>query len=111
MHLSFVFALLLSILITIFAIANSTTVMINFLFTQVPVSQALVIFISAAVGALVVLIFSLMREFKLKRNLKKKKNEIEDLKEEKEELDDKLQELDADVKLEGKLPEKNDNVD
>ncbi len=91
--LNFIFSLLLAIVIAFFAIANSDVVTINFLVAEIPVSQALVIFISTTVGALIVLLFSLVNEFKLKRNLKKESKELEGLKEENSKLKDRLESL------------------
>lgn len=87
MQLGFILSLLFAILITVFAIQNSEVVDINFLFTNVPVSQALVIFISAAIGAIIVTILGLFRQFKLTKTIKDQKQEIERLKEENKKLE------------------------
>lgn len=81
MQLGFILSLLFAILITVFAIQNSDTVNINFLFANIPVSQALVIFISAAVGAIIVGILGFFRYFKLSKKIKEQKQEINELKE------------------------------
>ncbi|MBM7555439.1 LapA family protein [Halanaerobacter jeridensis] len=91
MRLNFIAALILSIIVASFAIVNSKIVTINLLFSKVSVSQALVIFISVAVGAIIALLFGLVKEIKLKRQLKEKKKELKDLEQEKKNLKQELQ--------------------
>ncbi|MBS4539688.1 LapA family protein [Clostridium sp. D2Q-11] len=91
MQLGFIVSLLFAILITVFALQNSDVVNINFLFTNIPVSQALVIFISAAFGAIIVTILGLFRQLKLTKKIKDQKHEISKLKEE----NTKLQEINS----------------
>ena len=91
MRLNFIIALILSIVVASFAIVNSKVVAINLLFTTVSVSQALVIFISVSVGAIIALLFGLVKEFKIKRELKEKKKEVKKLKEEKQDLKEELE--------------------
>ena len=97
MRVNFIAALILSIIVASFAIVNSKIVTINLLLTKVSVSQALVIFISVAVGAIIALLFGLVKEIKLKRKLKEKKKETKNLKTEKENLEQKLDNLEADT--------------
>ncbi|MGM0501186.1 MAG: LapA family protein [Bacillota bacterium] len=92
MRLNFIIALILSIVVASFAIVNSKVVAINLLFSTVSVSQALVIFISVAVGAIIALLFGLVKEFKLKRDLKDSKQQIKELEKENKQLKEELQE-------------------
>ena len=82
MRLNFILALILSIIVASFAIVNSKVVMINLLVTKVSVSQALVIFISAAIGSIISLLFGLVKELKLKKKLKNSRQKIKKLEEE-----------------------------
>lgn len=66
----FILSLIFSIFVAIFAIFNAETVKINFLFTKVEISQALVILISTALGAIIVLFMSFFRQLKLKKRIK-----------------------------------------
>lgn len=97
MRFNFIAALILSIIVASFAIVNSKIVTINLLLTKVSVSQALVIFISVAIGAIIALLFGLVKEIKLKRKLKEKKKETRNLKTEKENMEQKLANLEADT--------------
>ncbi|MFO7819802.1 MAG: LapA family protein [Halanaerobacter sp.] len=86
MRLNFIVALILSIIVASFAIVNSKIITINLLFTTVSVSQALVIFISVSIGAIIALLFGLVKEIKLKKQLKEKRKEVKDLIKDKENL-------------------------
>ncbi|MGM0369128.1 MAG: LapA family protein [Bacillota bacterium] len=90
MRLNFILALILSIIVASFAIVNSKVVMINLLVTTVSVSQALVIFISAAIGSIISLLFGLMKELKLKKKLKNSRQKIQKLEEKNENLEQQL---------------------
>lgn len=66
----FIISLVIAILIGIFAISNGEVVDVNLFVTTIQVSQAIVIFISALLGAVIVFIFETVRLWKLKRLLK-----------------------------------------
>lgn len=70
MQKGFVIILILSIIIGIFAISNSGVVAIDFIFTEVLLSQAIVIFICVLLGALLATIFGGLRQMSLKKNIK-----------------------------------------
>lgn len=93
MRLGFIMSLIFAIIVTIFAIQNSTPVDVNFLFGSAKVSEAIVIFISAIAGAVIVTILSLIREFKLKRKIKQQAKTIKTLKEENENIKSKLYDI------------------
>ncbi len=79
MKVNIILLFLIIIAVTVFAVSNSEVVAVNLLFTQVAISQALVIFISVALGGLMVFLLALIQEFKLKRKLKSKDKEINKL--------------------------------
>lgn len=86
MQLGFVMSLVFAIIIAIFALNNGEEVTIDFLFTTNEVSQALVILISTAFGAVMVAIFGLVRQIKLSLKVKEQGKKIKTLQEEKDEL-------------------------
>lgn len=93
MQFGFILSLLFAIIVTIFAIQNSDSVAINFLFAKVEISQALVIFISAALGAIIVTILGLVRQFKLTRKIKDQEKVVKGLEEEKSIFEQRINEL------------------
>lgn len=75
MQKGFVFVLILAILIGLFAISNSSVVAIDFIFTEVMLSQAIVIFICVLLGAIIASIFGWIRQMSLKKEIKQLKLE------------------------------------
>lgn len=79
MPFTVIIAFIFTIFITIFAVLNSSEVIIKIpFFGQFGISQAIVIIGSAAVGALIVYIFSLIKQFRLNMTIKKHKKIIKD---------------------------------
>lgn len=113
MRFNFIVALILSIIVASFAIVNSKIVTINLLFTTVSVSQALVIFISVSIGAIIALLFGFVKEIKLKKQLKEKKKEVKDLIKDKENLKEELtalkKEIEEDAKPKESIAEEENN--
>jgi putative membrane protein len=71
--------LIFSFLVAIFALWNSTEIIIRFPFLgEFTTSQALVIIGSATLGALITMIFSLIKNFKLNFQIKKQTKTIRD---------------------------------
>lgn len=66
----FIVGLVFAIIITIFALTNSSSVVINLVFYKFAASQALIIFISAALGAIIVISLGLVKQVKLKSHIK-----------------------------------------
>jgi uncharacterized integral membrane protein len=66
----FLVSLVFAIIITIFALTNANPVVINLIFYKFEASQALVIFISAALGAVIVASLGLVNQIKLKSQIK-----------------------------------------
>jgi uncharacterized integral membrane protein len=84
----FIVGLVFAIIITIFALTNANPVVINLFFYKFVASQALMIFISAALGAVIVTSLGLVKHIKLK-------SQIRTLRKENEELSAKIQNLTA----------------
>ncbi|MBU5484773.1 LapA family protein [Clostridium sp. MSJ-11] len=82
MRIGFILSLIFAIIVTIFAIQNSAVITVNFLFTKVEISLALIIFISAIIGAIIVTFLGLRRELSLKHNNKSLSTKIAELEKE-----------------------------
>lgn len=102
MEIGFIFSLIFAILVAVFALKNADSVMIDFFFAKVQVSQAIVIFVSAALGAVIVTIIGLVRQLKLTLKIKEQVRKIRKLEEEKILLESRIEELitEKDLKLE-----------
>jgi uncharacterized integral membrane protein len=87
----FIVGLVFAIIVTIFALTNSNPVVINLIFYKFESSQALVIFISAALGAIIVASLGLVNHIKLK-------SQIRTLHKENEELSAKMANLSSELK-------------
>ena len=99
MEKGFIIALVFAIIVGVFALANSEIVMIDFLFTEVAVSQAIVIMISTFLGAIIVFTFSYYKIFKLKQEIKNLKKQIDQIKSENQLMKslDKTEEIEEEI--------------
>lgn len=86
MDKGFILALVFAVIVGVFALSNSEIVAIDFIFTKVEISQALVILASALLGALIVFFIGFIRNFRLKQDIKKLRFKIEELEFEKNTL-------------------------
>lgn len=93
MQAGFIVSLFFAIVVAVFALKNGSSVNIDFLFAKIQVSQAIVIFVSAALGAVIVTILGLVRQVKLTMNLKEQGKLITSLENEKQLLESKIEEL------------------
>ena len=82
----FILSLILAVIVTVFALTNSSPVVINFFFTEFTGSLALVIFMSAMLGALVVMFLGIGRFIGFKLETKRLSKEKTTLTKEKETL-------------------------
>lgn len=99
MDWKFVLALVFALIVAVFALQNAGAVDISFLTMELSISQALVILISAAFGALVVLLLSLVRWIKCQSKIKSQTKTISSLEQENKVLKLKLEELPVDKKI------------
>lgn len=79
MRFTFILAILLSILISIFALSNNELVTINYLFGKGEIVKAILIFLLIAAGAIITLLFSIpswWRHRNEKSTLKKEINKL-----------------------------------
>ena len=90
MEKGFIISLILAGIVGLFALSNGEKVEIDFIFTQVIMSQAVVIFISAFLGAIIVAFLGWVKGFKLKKEIKELNKKIIGFEEEKKRLDDSI---------------------
>ncbi|HLR34004.1 MAG TPA: LapA family protein [Tissierellales bacterium] len=86
MQINFILSLIFATFVAIFALKNGDKVLIDFLFAKVNVSQAIVIFISAILGAVIVAILGSVRSIKNKRKVKELKSRLLNSEEERKNL-------------------------
>ncbi len=93
MQVGFIISLVFAILVAVFALRNGNNVNIDFLFAKIQISQAIVIFVSAALGAVIVTILGLVRHLKLSMKIKEQSKLISSLENEKQILENKIEEI------------------
>lgn len=81
-QLLFIISLIFAIIVTVFALTNAEPVAVHLFFYTVEASQALVIFTSAASGAIIVITLGVVRYIKMVSELKNLRKENEMLKNE-----------------------------
>lgn len=86
MDWKFVLVLIFAVIVAVFAIQNAEVVDIQFLNMEWPVSQALVILFSAMLGALIVLMLSIIRWVKYSSKVKSSTKTIAALEDENKKL-------------------------
>lgn len=119
MEKSFILSLIFAAIVAVFALKNGDKVLIDFIFTKVEVSQAIVIFLSAILGAVVVAILSGVKNIKYKKEIRDLNKELQSLKEEKnnmqfllEDRGEEIAKLKKSIKeLEQKIEEFNNSIE
>ncbi len=81
--------LILSIFISVFAILNAGAVTINLFFTTLEISAALVILISATIGAVIVFFLDTASKYQYVKKIKDREKKADKLQQEKKELEEK----------------------
>ncbi|TJX65657.1 DUF1049 domain-containing protein [Soehngenia saccharolytica] len=99
MQKSLIITLILSIVVIIFAINNNAIVTIDLIFTQIEISEAIVIFVCVLLGVAITSIFSWFREMKLKKVIKQQNSKIDDLNKNIESLERTVTEKEEQIKL------------
>ncbi len=99
MQKSLIITLILAIIIGVFALSNSEAVEIDFVFAEVILSQAIVIFISVLLGAVVAVLLGIVREHKLKKTIKEQKQTITTLEKDIADLNLQIQSKEEKLKL------------
>lgn len=90
MQKNLIIILILSIFISVFAILNAGAVPINLFFTTLEISVALVILISATIGAVIVFSLDTAAKYQYKKTIRENKKHAEKLEKEKAELEEKI---------------------
>lgn len=68
MRIGFIISLIFALIVAIFGIQNAEVISVNFFFTKINISLALIIFISTIIGAIIVTLLGLKKEFILSRS-------------------------------------------
>ena len=89
MQKNLIIILVLSIFISLFAILNAGAVPINLFFTSLEISVALVILISATIGAVIVFSLDTASKYQYRKKIKESQKYAEKMEKEKEELEEK----------------------
>lgn len=78
MQFGFILSLIFATIVAVFALKNADQVLIDFIFKKIHISQALIIFLSAILGAVIVAILGSIKIIKCKKEIKElnKKNEL-----------------------------------
>jgi len=93
MQFTFIISLFFAILVALFAILNAETVTINVLFSKFQTSQAVVILVSAALGAVVVYLLSIIKKIKSSLKLKESDKKVKIYEIENQKLVEELEEI------------------
>lgn len=70
MEKGFIFSLIIALVVGVFAISNGERVEIDLIFTEIMISQAIVIFISTFLGAIIVALISWVKSWRYEKELK-----------------------------------------
>jgi uncharacterized integral membrane protein len=97
MQKQFIFLILVSIIVAIFALTNAEVITVRLFFWTYQLSGSLVILISVALGALLVLVFGLYKSVKTKFSLRNLNNELVSLKATNENLNSKNKVLEQEI--------------
>jgi len=99
MQKNIIVTLILSVFIAVFAILNAAAVEVNLIFAKVNVSAALIILISASLGAIIVYSIDALSKRRTKKEIKEKEKTIVRMTTELQELTDKYNVCSSDLEL------------
>ncbi len=83
MEKGFIISLIIAVIVGIFAVSNGERVEVDLIFTRVYMSQAIVIFISTFLGAVIVAIIGWIKSWKYKKLIKELNKKITTLEDDK----------------------------
>lgn len=98
MEKGFILSLIIAAIVGIFALSNGEKVEIDLIFTEVIMSQAIVIFISTFLGAVIVSLLSWVKSWKFKRQIKELNKKITMIEDEKRQLNDIISSKEEQIK-------------
>lgn len=105
MQLNVVLTLIFAIIISAFAIFNASVVTVSFFFAKVDLSLAIVIIVSALIGALVIWFFDAFKKMKTKKQIKELNKKITELEKQVVQKDSYAKELEAKLAVKEALVE------
>ncbi|MBU5298867.1 LapA family protein [Clostridium sporogenes] len=108
MRNGFVFSLIMALIVAIFAIQNAAAIPIKILFWEINFSLAIIILLSAVIGAVITGIMGIKKERGIKKQNKDISNKIEELEKTNADLLDRLEKLSSDSKNEHYIKEVDD---
>lgn len=115
MEKGFILSLIFAGIVGLFALNNSEKVVIDLIFTSLEISQAIVIFISAFLGAIIVAILGWVKDLRFKKEIKEFVKEQEILQDENNKLLGQLESKDKQIlslyKINSDMPTKNEEID
>lgn len=115
MEKGFILSLIFAGIVGIFALSNSEKVAIDLILTRVEISQAIVIFISAFLGAIIVAFLGWVKGLKFKKIIKELNREKDSIEEEKNklmsQLESKEQQIMSLYKINTEQPVKYEEID
>lgn len=91
----FLFAILIMIVVTVFALSNASPAPVRFFVWTFELSLALLIFISAAIGAVIAIILGLVKQLSNRKRFKQLEKQVSSLEKEKAELQRQVAEMEA----------------
>lgn len=98
MQRGFIISLILAAIVGAFALNNSELVEINLFFTTIIISQAIIIFLSAILGAVIVAFLGWFRSLKLKKEIRELNKKIMVIEDEKLKLIDLIDKKEDQIK-------------
>lgn len=111
MQLTYILALLFSVIVAMFAIVNAQPVTVDFMFQELEISLALIVLISAFAGAAILGFLGIFRQVKSGFQLRGAKGKNKKLETQIEELENKLTEAENKIaEKEDALQEKEENL-
>ena len=111
MQIGFIVSLIFAIIITVFALKNGNDVSVDFILTKREVSQAIVIFVSAALGAIIVTLLGLVRQIKMSLKIREMSKKISALENDKKTLEEENKILENKASFEMKNEQSVDDMD
>lgn len=112
MEKGFILSLIFAAIVGIFALNNAERVSVDLIFTTLEISQAIIIFISALLGAIIVAFLGWVKNLKLRKEIKQLSQEKQVIEEERNrlisQLEDKEQQIVSLYKINTNLPSKDE---
>lgn len=99
MEKGFIISLIFAAIVGVFALSNSEPVTINLIFTELIMSQAIVIFLSAILGAIVVAFLGWVKGLKFKKEIRELNRKVLLIDDEKAKLVELMDKKEEQIKM------------